>query len=67
MAQQTGGLSMFRVAGQRLAIKHHRLGHIAQQREVGDVACGFRHPLACLLGRTVLSVVFLLKGVLGRF
>ena len=65
MAEQTGSLGIFGVACQRLAIKRHGLGDIAQQREVGDVACGFRHRLARLLGRTALRLVFALEGVFG--
>ena len=65
MAEQTGGLGMFRLGGQRLTVEEHRLGHIVKKREVGDVASGFRHCLASLLGGTALRIVFALEGVFG--
>jgi len=49
----------------RLAIKEHRLGEIAQESEVGDVAGGLRSPSARLAGRAGLRLKFALEGVLG--
>ena len=57
---------MFRLGVQRLTIEGHRLRHIVEECEVGDVARGFRHDLARLLGGTTVRVVFVLEGVCGN-
>ena len=66
MAEQARRLGMFRLDSQRLAIERYGLGHIAQQREVGDVAGGLRHRLACLVGGARLRLELALEGVFGR-
>ena len=44
MAKQASRLGVLGLDGQRLAVEDDGLGHIAQQREVGDVPGGLRHP-----------------------
>ncbi|MBK8338326.1 MAG: hypothetical protein IPL03_17925 [Sterolibacteriaceae bacterium] len=50
---------------ERLAIEVGGLGHVAQQRQVGDVARGLGLVALRLVGKPDLGLVFALEGVLG--